>query len=273
MFSITLKLMRKNMRMLIPAGIAILIGTAFIAATFLFGNAMNDTLARQMTAQYGGANYVVAADIDGDSSTEARDAAYGRTIADFHLDDMTAVAGVRPDLTVSVVVSTTDGHVSGVAVSTSADVALLPVKVTEGVQPDGGDGIALPKGIADQLGVGVGDDVTVESRWSGDDGTAVTLHVTGLTDDPDGAYPYYGGASVLSDDAMAAMVGVDSFDAINCTSYLLHIPGAGAKGTTPDDTARRAIDTVESLLPDDYRLSTRADIDRTPFSESEGRRE
>ena len=40
MFSITLKLMKKSARMLIPAGIAILIGTAFIAATFLFGNAM-----------------------------------------------------------------------------------------------------------------------------------------------------------------------------------------------------------------------------------------
>ena len=46
MWSITLKLMRKTKRMLIPAGIAILIGTAFIASTFLFGNAMGDSLAR-----------------------------------------------------------------------------------------------------------------------------------------------------------------------------------------------------------------------------------
>ena len=36
--------MRKTKRMLIPAGIAIMIGTAFIASTFLFGNAMNDSL-------------------------------------------------------------------------------------------------------------------------------------------------------------------------------------------------------------------------------------
>ena len=43
MWSITLKLMRKTKRMLIPAGIAIMIGTAFIASTFLFGNAMNDS--------------------------------------------------------------------------------------------------------------------------------------------------------------------------------------------------------------------------------------
>ena len=39
MFSITIKLMKKSARMLIPAGIAILIGTAFIAATFQIGRA------------------------------------------------------------------------------------------------------------------------------------------------------------------------------------------------------------------------------------------
>ena len=49
MFSITLKPAKKKRQMLIPAGIAILIGTAFIAATFLFGNAMNDALAALRT--------------------------------------------------------------------------------------------------------------------------------------------------------------------------------------------------------------------------------
>ena len=44
--------------MLIPAGIAILIGTAFIAATFLFSNSMDDSLRRQLTAQLGEANYI-----------------------------------------------------------------------------------------------------------------------------------------------------------------------------------------------------------------------
>ena len=53
MFSITIKLMKKSARMLIPAGIAILIGTAFIAATFLFSNSMDDSLRRQRTAQLG----------------------------------------------------------------------------------------------------------------------------------------------------------------------------------------------------------------------------
>ena len=64
MWSITLKLMRKTKRMLIPAGIAIMIGTAFIASTFLFGNAMNDSLTRQMTAMFGNANYAVTVNVE-----------------------------------------------------------------------------------------------------------------------------------------------------------------------------------------------------------------
>ena len=89
MWSITLKLMRKTKRMLIPAGIAILIGTAFIASTFLFGNAMGDSLARQMTAMFGGANYAATANVDGLSDKEI-DKAYSVTVGDFHVDQPSA---------------------------------------------------------------------------------------------------------------------------------------------------------------------------------------
>ena len=44
MWSITMQMMKKNVRMLIPAGIAILIGTAFIAATLLFSNALDASM-------------------------------------------------------------------------------------------------------------------------------------------------------------------------------------------------------------------------------------
>ena len=54
MLSITMKMMKKNLRMLIPAGIAILIGTAFIAATLLFTNAFDASLREQTTGQFGG---------------------------------------------------------------------------------------------------------------------------------------------------------------------------------------------------------------------------
>ena len=79
MWSITLKLMRKTKRMLIPAGIAIMIGTAFIASTFLFGNAMNDSLTRQMTAMFGNANYAVTVN-SSDLSDEELNEAYSSTV-------------------------------------------------------------------------------------------------------------------------------------------------------------------------------------------------
>ena len=54
MLSITMKMMKKNLRMLIPAGIAILIGTAFIAATLLFTNAFDASLRRLELCGHGG---------------------------------------------------------------------------------------------------------------------------------------------------------------------------------------------------------------------------
>ena len=96
MFSITVKLMKKSARMLIPAGIAILIGTAFIAATFLFGNAMNDSLARQTTAQLGGANYVISVDSSEGLNEQERNDIYTRTVNDFQLDRIRPMATSMP---------------------------------------------------------------------------------------------------------------------------------------------------------------------------------
>ena len=39
----------------------------------------------------------------------------------------------------------------------------------------------------------------------------MTVRVVGLTDDPNGAYAYYGGASVLSDNVITAMAGSNDF--------------------------------------------------------------
>ena len=78
--------------MLIPAGIAIMIGTAFIASTFLFGNAMNDSLTRQMTAMFGNANYAVTVN-SSDLSDEELNEAYSSTVGDFHLDQIAGIEG------------------------------------------------------------------------------------------------------------------------------------------------------------------------------------
>lgn len=302
MFSITLKLMKKSARMLIPAGIAILIGTAFIAATFLFGNAMNDALAAQNTAQLGGANYVISPDSGKDLTDKDQDYIYTRTVNDFQLDRIRATEGVkdaRASYAGSVTVTRGNKHASSYVITTAAKRTLLPVTITQGDQPADSNEIALTKSVADQLGVKVGDRVTVNSQAAqyagktgdsagntgdaGDesaqnaDGTSshdgdsdaasgasvssdgantadsgMTVRVVGLTDDPNGAYAYYGGASVLSDNVITAMAGSNDFG--NLPVYLVYLDIDDASDTAAASTVKQ----VSTLLPKHFSVQSRA---------------
>ena len=269
MFSITVKLMKKSARMLIPAGIAILIGTAFIAATFLFGNAMNDSLARQTTAQLGGANYVISVDSSEGLNEQERNDIYTRTVNDFQLDRIRATEGVkdvRVESSSSVTVANGDKHASSYAITTAAQRDLLPVSIIQGDQPVDSNEIALAKSVADQLGVKVGDSVTVNSRTAqavastgygsaGNDTAAdsgMTVRVVGITEDPNGAYAYYGGASVLSDNVITAMNGIDDFGKLNV--YLVYLDIDDADQPSADATVKQ----IDKLLPKHFTVQSRA---------------
>ena len=269
MFSITVKLMKKSARMLIPAGIAILIGTAFIAATFLFGNAMNDSLARQTTAQLGGANYVISVDSSESLNEQERNDIYTRTVNDFQLDRIRATEGVkdvRVESSSSVTVANGDKHASSCAITTAAQRDLLPVSIIQGDQPVDSNEIALTKSVADQLGVKVGDSVTVNSRTAqavastgygsaGNDTAAdsgMTVRVVGITEDPNGAYAYYGGASVLSDNVITAMNGIDDFGKLNV--YLVYLDIDDADQPSADATVKQ----IDKLLPKHFTVQSRA---------------
>ena len=155
--------------------IAIMIGTAFIASTFLFGNAMNDSLTRQLTAMFGNANYAVSIN-SSDLSDKELNEAYSSTVGDFHLDQIAGiegVGGVRASVETGVSVSKGDSTVSGEIISTAAQKNMLPVNITEGDQPKDSNEVALPEDMAKQLNVGVGDTVSLTSRYAvGDDGKA-----------------------------------------------------------------------------------------------------
>ena len=89
---------------------------------------------------------------------------------------------------------------------------MLPVNITEGDQPKDSNEVALPEDMAKQLNVGIGDTVRLTSQYAvGTDGKAKAdnVRVVGLTSDPNGAYSYYGGAIVGSDNLLAAMQGTD----------------------------------------------------------------
>ena len=259
MWSITLKLMRKTKRMLIPAGIAIMIGTAFIASTFLFGNAMNDSLTRQLTAMFGNANYAVSIN-SSDLSDKELNEAYSSTVGDFHLDQIAGiegVGGVRASVETGVSVSKGDSTVSGEIISTAAQKNMLPVNITEGDQPKDSNEVALPEDMAKQLNVGVGDTVSLTSRYAvGDDGKAKAdnVRVVGLTSDPNGAYSYYGGAIVGSNNLLAAMQGVDDFNATGTTMVYLDLALDG------NSVSAKTINGVKALLPKHFDLMSRQQI-------------
>ena len=259
MWSITLKLMRKTKRMLIPAGIAIMIGTAFIASTFLFGNAMNDSLTRQLTAMFGNANYAVTVN-SSDLSDKELNEAYSSTVGDFHLDQIAGiegVGGVRASVETGVSVSKGDSTVSGEIISTAAQKNMLPVNITEGDQPKDSNEVALPEDMAKQLNVGVGDTVSLTSRYAvGDDGKAKAdnVRVVGLTSDPNGAYSYYGGAIVGSNNLLAAMQGVDDFNATGTTMVYLDLALDG------NSVSAKTINGVKALLPKHFDLMSRQQI-------------
>lgn len=209
MLSITLKMMRKNLRLLIPAGIAILIGTAFISATFLFSNALNSSLSKNVTAQYGGANYVVAPSSDDGYAT----------LADFDLESLRtldAVKGVREDS--STQVSLTKGSDSSVSLvlpmsSQKGDAALMPVRLAKGAWPQKSGEIAVTQETADRLSVGVGDRIKLTaSTYDGSKENTAQEKVVGFTVDPDNAYSYYAGASVLPE--------ADFYSLLNLTHHM-----------------------------------------------------
>ncbi len=103
---------------------------------------------------------------------------------------------------------------------------MLPVNITEGDQPKDSNEVALPEDMAKQLNVGIGDTVRLTSRYAvGSDGKAKAdnVRVVGLTSDPNGAYSYYGGAIVGSDNLLAAMQGTGDFDTTGTTTVYLDL--------------------------------------------------
>ena len=259
MWSITLKLMRKTKRMLIPAGIAIMIGTAFIASTFLFGNAMNDSLTRRLTAMFGNANYAVTVN-SSDLSDEELNEAYSSTVGDFHLDQIAGIEGVdgvRASVETGVSVSKGDSTISGEIISTAAQKNMLPVNITKGDQPKDSNEVALPEDMAKQLNVSIGDTVSLTSRYEvGADGKAKAdnVRVVGLTSDPNGAYSYYGGAIVGSNNLLAAMQGTGDFNTTGTTTVYLDLALDG------NSASAKTINSVKALLPKHFDLMPQTNI-------------
>ena len=254
MWQVTLKLMRNSLRMLIPAGIAIVIGTAFIASTFLFGNALDASIRRMVSANFGDANHVATVTSSGSGSQPLPSVRLG----DVDLDRIRAIPGVegaRPDLDTAVNLTYGSKHSSTVVSPMTQPAGIMVQRLVEGSWPSGDGQIALARSIADRLGAHIGDTIDVASGTPsvapGRARETLGLTVTGYTQDD--YYLYYGGSGVVSGAAFDRLaIGYPSAADMTVSQIFLDI--AAPAGSDE----RAVIDAVASRLPAGFDVYSRA---------------
>ena len=172
MWRLTLAQMRRSLGRLTAAGIAVAIGTAFVAATLLAGDVMQRISYDSITASYGTADLVAATR---GTFTEADvDAVRG----------LQGVAAADPLVVVpSLELTSGDKALTQALVPVPSDEAFDTQHLTQGALPTGDGQITLPERTAERLGVSAGDEVTVGSyAWSADAGAGADDTADGSTD-------------------------------------------------------------------------------------------
>ncbi|RHA38519.1 ABC transporter permease [Cellulomonas rhizosphaerae] len=181
MLRLTLAQMRRSLGRLAAAGIAIAIGTAFVTATLIAGNVFSDTTRNALTARFGDADLVVV-----DARATAEQLAAAR-----------ATSGVASASTLVTGYVQIGGNQRGEylkMIGQASDPAFDTLDATSGALAKNGE-IALPETTAKRLGVGVGDTVQVTYVPAGATVEKVDqVTVSGIVDDPAGAWTEYGGA-------------------------------------------------------------------------------
>ncbi len=198
MTKITLTMMRRNLKMFVLAGIAIVIGTAFISSTFLFTNSLQKSLLESVATPYRGATHEISFD---DSHPEAK--AVDPTLADiFQLEKSNKISDWRMSDNLPASALKGKNKTSGLIFPMATTPSLMPVRLMSGSWPHTGQ-IAVSPVIAKSLKAQVGStislvDVECSNFLSSEDG-CVNPHLTvsGIVDDDDESESM-GGALVLS---------------------------------------------------------------------------
>ncbi len=251
MLRLTLAQMRRSLGRLTAAGLAIAIGTAFVAATLIAGAVITRTSYDAVAASYADADLVVA----GESGLPAADL---KTFG-----DQDGVAAVDGRLSLFVELSSGSRRVVPELTAVASDPRLDAQRVVDGRAPLSTGDVALPAALAERLDVEIGDTVTAHrGEWeafpAGDAGSATgtgtgtdtgtgtgaaatddpatgdavapeaapdatvsetrwverpeELTVVGLVDDPFGAFAQSGGAAVLTAADLARWATAESPD-------------------------------------------------------------
>lgn len=203
MIRIALAQMRRSVPRLVSAGIAILIGTAFVAATLVAGNVMTRTSYDAIAASLADADLVLVVEqMTADDVATVREVD-GVAAADGQLQIWTEMRSgserAYPPITIR-----------------ASDPRLEAQSLTEGDYPSSPGQAALPEPLAERLGVAVGDTVTVvRSIWDEAEQVASEasedLAVVGLTDDPMGAFAQSEGAVIVDEADAARWFAQDTF--------------------------------------------------------------
>lgn len=247
MLRLTLAQMRRSVGRLTAAGIAIAIGTAFVAATLLASNVMARTSHTAIAASYADADLVVTATSLTDEHVTAFRELDGVTAAQGHQIVMTEFAA--------------HGNASYLAYQeVAADPRLEPQVLVEGQLPAGPGEVALPVAVAERLDLTIGD--ALEARnvtWADDEPEEVVTPLTlvGTLDDPRGAHAMTGGAAIVAPEDAAEWVQLWAPDQPREYSAVVVLLAAGVDRVdavaamaqvAPTDAAIRTVDEQAAVM-------------------------
>ena len=278
MWRITRTMMKRDARMMMPAGLAIVIGTLFMCLTLLFGNVANASMRREISVDAGQANYVVASREDQDKPI-LFDEFDGKG-----LSNLQGVRGLRPDVSLLVDTEANGQSSKEILAIVSARQELMPVDLVRGQWPDSDDQVVLPHPVSDRLQAGLGDKVrlhlstlmlpgsdsdsaqdSASKERLVDQGT-VDLTISGISKSRGRQYDDFGGAVVLTDSrierllSMAGMVGPESLPVNN---VYLQVDGQGKE-------LQKALQNIRRYVPKGYQLEDRRTMEDRLLREQTG---
>ena len=270
MLFVARKMMRHDLGMMVPAGIAIVVGTLFIAMTFLFGNTMDVSMRRMVSSDAAQANYAIIP-AEGSHSDQKR-------VKDFKTEELAKVPGVhgvRSDTQLMVDVRAGKIKSESVLAIPMADSSLMPVGLSKGSWPSADDQVALPGPTVSRLKLSLGDKVNLNlspnmlyiSDDLGPKGQASVDQVAGrfiskpLTlsgvssnqGNEGGEFGESGGATVLTSktiDAFMATAGLGEMGNLYAQNVYLNV---GGQGSDLDGS----LASLRRLMPSGYSLEDR----------------
>ena len=270
MLFVARKMMRHDLGMMVPAGIAIVVGTLFIAMTFLFGNTMDVSMRRMVSSDAAQANYAIIP-AEGSHSDQKR-------VKDFKTEELAKVPGVhgvRSDTQLMVDVRAGNIKSESVIAIPMADSSLMPVGLSKGSWPSADDQVVLPGPTVSRLKLSLGDKVSLNlspnmlyiSEDLGPKGQASADQVAGrfiskpLTlsgvssnqGNEGGEFGESGGAIVLtpkSIDAFMATAGLGEMGNLYAQNVYLNV---GGQGSDLDGS----LASLRRLMPSGYSLEDR----------------